>query len=193
MMRRIGVILCVLGLVAAVVACSGPDKTLTTKVTDLETKVAALQAKVDTSATTESSLKTDLASAQTTIKGLTARVTQLETSLQNHINPPLVLEVKSLTSPVVQGNNVTLVVKADPGARVSVKMTVPAGQTAPSIGDKTAGRNGEASFSWKVAKTLPAGSYAIQITSAYQGKTASQNSNLVVTAPAAPAKAPATK
>jgi hypothetical protein len=191
MLRRIGLVLCVLGLVAAVVACSGPDKTLTTKVTDLEAKVTALQTKVDTSATTETSLRTDLTAAQNTVKQLTTRVTTLETSLQNYINPPLALEVKSLTSPVLQGASVTLVVKTDPGARVSVSLKLPAGQIPPSsLTDKTAGKNGEVTWTWKVAKTLAAGSYAVQVTAAYEGKTASQSTNLVVTAPA-PAPAPA--
>jgi hypothetical protein len=188
MLRRIGVILCILGLVATLAACTA-DKTLTTKVTDLETKVAALQTKVDAATQTETTLRTDLTTAQNQVKALTARVTQVETSLQNHINPPLTLEIKSLTSPVLQGASVTLVVKTDAGARVSAKMTVPAGQTAPTLGDKTAGRNGEVTFTWKVAKTLPAGSYAIQVSGAYEGKTASQSTNLIVNAPApAPAK-----
>ena len=68
------------------------------------------------------------------------------------------------------------------------------GQTPPSgLADKTAGRSGEVVWTWKVAKTIPAGSYAVQISAAYEGKSASQNTNLVVTAPVpAPAK-PATK
>ncbi len=196
MLRRIGLILCVLGLVATVVACSGPDKTLTTKISDLESKVTALQTKVDASAQTETTLKNDLTAAQNTVKQLTTRLTTVETSVQNIINPPLALSIKSLTSPVLQGNKATLVVKTDPGARCSLSVKLPAGQTPPSnLTDKTAGKNGEVSWTWTVAKTLPAGSYAIQVSAAYEGKTASQNTNLVVTAPApapAPAK-PATK
>ena len=189
MLRRIGVLLCILGLVATLVACSGPDKTTTTNITDLQTKVAAMQKTVDASTAADTALRTDLTAAQATIKQLTTRITTLETNLQNHINPPLVLEIKSLSSPVLQGAGVTLVVKADPGARVSVSMKVPTGQTAPKLGDKTIGKNGEATWTWNVAKTLPAGTYAIQITSVLQGKSASANGNLVVNAPApAPAK-----
>ncbi len=185
MLRRIGLIVCILGVVATLAACTGD----TTKVTDLEKKVADLQTKVDASVQTETSLRTDLTAAQNQVKQLTTRVTTLETSLQNHINPPLALEVKGLTSPVLQGASATLTVKTDPGARVSVSVKVPAGQTAPSLGDKTAGRNGEITWTWKVAKTLPAGSYAVQISASHEGKTASQNTNLVVNAPApAPAK-----
>ena len=189
MLRRIGVLVCILGLVATLVACSGPDKTLTTNVTDLQTKVTAMQKTVDASTAADTALRTDLTTAQNQVKQLTTRVTTLETALQNHVNPPLVLEIKSLTSPVLQGARVTLVVKADAGARVSVSMKVPSGQTAPKLGDQTVGRNGEATWTWNVAKTLPAGTYAIAISSAYQGKTASANGNLVVNAPTpAPAK-----
>ncbi len=190
MLRRISLLVCVLGLVATVVACTGPDKTLTTNVTDLQTKVTALQTKVDAATAADASLKTDLTAAQTTVKQLTTRVTTLETALQNHINPPLVLEIKSLTSPVLQGGKVTLLVNADPGARVSISLKLPTGQLPPSgLTDKTAGKNGQVTWTWTLAKTLPAGSYAVQISSAYQGKTASQSTNLVVNAPApAPAK-----
>ncbi len=192
MLRRIALLVCVLGLVATVVACSGPDKTLTTKVTDLEAKATALQTKVDAATAADTTLRTDLTAAQTTVKQLTTRVTTLETALQNHINPPLVLEIKSLTSPALQGSKVTLVANADPGARVSISLKLPTGQARPNgLTEKTAGKNGQVTWTWTVAKTLPAGSYAIQITSAYQGKTASQSTNLVVNAPApAPAKTP---
>ncbi len=190
MLRRVSLLVCILGLAALVVACSGPSKTLETSVKDLQTKVDGQQAKVDAATQADTTLKTDLATQTNLVKQLTTRVTTLETALQNHINPPLALEIKSLSSPVLQGGNVTLVIKTDPGARVSVSLKLPAGQKAPSgLSDKTAGRNGEVTWTWKVAKTLPAGSYAVQVSAAYQGKTASQNTNLVVNAPApAPAK-----
>jgi len=192
MLRRISVIVCILGLVATVVACSGPDKTLTTKVTDLEAKVAALQTKVDAATAADTTMKTDLTNVQNSVKQLSTTVTSLDTKLTNHINPPLVLEVKSLTSPVVQGTKTTLVVKADPGARVAVVVKLPAGQKIPSgLGEKTAAKDGSVSWTWTVDKTLPAGSYPVQVTSLYQGKTASQSTNLVVNA--VPAKATTTK
>jgi outer membrane murein-binding lipoprotein Lpp len=193
MLRRIAILVCVLGLVATVVACSGPDKTLTTNVTDLTAKVTALQTKVDAATAADTSLRTDLTAAQNTVKQLTTRVTTLETALQNHINPPLVLEIKSLTSPVLQGGKVTLVAKADPGARVAISLKLPTGQAQPGgLGEKTADKNGQVTWAWTVAKTLPAGSYPILIASSYEGKTASQSTNLVVTAPA-PAPAPVKK
>lgn len=193
MLRRISLLVCILGLVATVVACSGPDKTLTTKVTDLEAKVAALQTKVDAATAADTALKTDVTNTQNSVKQLTTNVSQLGTQLANHINPPLVLEVKSLTSPVLQGGKVTLVAKADPGARVTASLKLPAGQKAPSgLGEKTAAKDGSVTWTFSVDKKLAAGSYPVQITSAYQGKSASQSTNLVVNAPApAPAK-PAT-
>jgi hypothetical protein len=125
---------------------------------------------------------------------MATRVTTLETALQNHINPPLVLEIKSLTSPILQGGKASLVAKADPGARVAISLKLPAGQAQPSgLSEKTVGKDGQVTWSWTVAKTLPAGSYAILVASSYEGKTASQSTNLVVTAPApapAPVKAP---
>jgi len=186
-------LLCVLGLVATVVACSGPDKTLTTKVTDLEAKIAALQTKVDAATSADGTLRTDLTAAQNSIKQLTTRTTTLETSVQNIVNPPLVLEVKSLTTPVLQGAKTTLVVHADPGARVSIGLKLPAGQDLPrGLTDKTAGKDGMVTWTWTVAKTLGAGSYPIQVTSNFNNKSASASTTLVVTAPApAPAK-PAT-
>ena len=192
MLRRMSLLMCILGLVATVVACSGPDKTLTTKITDLEAKVATLQTKVDAATAADTALKTDVTNVQNSVKQVTAKTTALETTLQNYINPPLVLEVKSLTSPVLQGAKTTLVVKADPGARVAVSLKLPAGQSAPSgLGEKTAGKDGQVTWTWTVAKTLPAGSYPILVASSHEGKTASQSSNLVVTAPApAPAKTP---
>jgi hypothetical protein len=192
MLRRASLVACILGLVALVVACSGPDKTLETSVKGLQTKIDALQAKVDTATQADTTLKTDLATQTNLVKQLQTKVTALETTLQNHMNPPLALEIKSLTSPVLQGGSVTLVVKTEPGARVSVSLKLPAGQIPPSgLTDKTTGKNGEAKWTWKVAKNLPAGSYVVQVSAQYQNRSASGNTNLVVTAPApAPAKTP---
>jgi len=198
MLRRVSLLVCIFGLMALVVACSGPStstSTVETKVDGLQTTVTALQTKVDAATQADTALKTELTNQTNLVKQLTTRVTTLETSLQNHINPPLALGIKSLTTPVLQGSTVRLVVTTDPGARCSVSVKYPAGQTPPSgLADKTAGRSGEVVWTWKVAKTIPAGSYAVQVSAAYEGKSASQNTNLVVTAPVpAPAKKPATK
>jgi hypothetical protein len=132
MLRRVSLLVCIFGLMALVVACSGPSTSTSTspsaaetKVAELQTTVTALQTKVDAATQADTALKTELTNQTNLVKQLTTRVTTLETSLQNHINPPLALGIKSLTTPVLQGDTVRLVVTTDPGARCSVSVKYP--------------------------------------------------------------------
>ncbi|MCX6099459.1 MAG: hypothetical protein NTX69_05535, partial [Candidatus Bipolaricaulota bacterium] len=84
MLRRVSLLVCIFGLMALVVACSGPStstSTVETKVDGLQTTVTALQTKVDAATQADTALKTELANQTNLVKQLTTRVTTLETSL----------------------------------------------------------------------------------------------------------------
>jgi outer membrane murein-binding lipoprotein Lpp len=197
MLRRLGVLVCVVGLLAFAVGCGGPSEksfqdlsnqvsTLQKQLTDLQTSVNDLKTKVDASTQTSTSLKSDVANQGAQVKQLTTKMSALETTLQNFIDPPLVLEVTTLTSPVKQGDKVELAAKTRAGAACSIAITYPAETkvTAPKLKNAVADKTGKVAWSWKVDKKLPAGTYTVKITAVAGGKTTTQSATFTVTAPA---------
>ncbi|MEW5826252.1 MAG: Lpp/OprI family alanine-zipper lipoprotein [Candidatus Bipolaricaulota bacterium] len=197
MVRRVGIVACVLGVLAMVVACSGPStddfSSLQTKVNELEATVSSLQTKVDTASQTANTAKTDAAAAKTeatnannAVKQVQGKVATVETRLENYINPPLTLELVSLTTPIEPGKTAKLVMKTWPGAVCSITLNYPADQELPrGLGEKKADRNGEVSWSFRVAKTVAPGAYGIEVLAMADDKTTKATTNLVVVAPPA--------
>ncbi len=196
MLRRVGVLLCVVGLLAFAVGCGGPsEKSFTDlsdqvtamkkQVTDLQTAITGLQTKVDAATQASTSAKTEITNQGTQMKQLTTKLSSLETALQNYVDPPLVLEVTSLTSPVKQGAKVDLAAKTRPGATCAIAITYPAETkvTAPKLKNAVADKTGKVTWSWKADKKLPAGTYTVKITSTAGGKTTTQSATFTVTAP----------
>ena len=196
MLRRLGVLLCVVGLLAFAVGCGGPSEksftdlsnlvtTLQKQLTDLQTSVNDLKTKVDAATQASTSLKTDVANQGTQVKQLTTKLSALETALQNHIDPPLVLEVTTLTSPVKQGDKIDLAAKTRAGATCAIAITYPAETkvTAPKLKNAVADKTGKVACSWKVDKKLHAGTYTVKITATAGGKTTTQSATFTVTAP----------
>ncbi|MDD4903646.1 MAG: hypothetical protein PHV11_03250 [Candidatus Bipolaricaulis sp.] len=196
MVRRLGVLLCVVGLLAFAVGCGGPSEqsftelsdrvaALAKQVTDMQTAVTGLQTKVDAASQAATSAKTEATNQGASVKQLTTKLSALETTLQNFIDPPLVLEVTTLTSPVQPGDKVELAAKTRAGARCAIAITYPAETKvkAPKMKDEVADKNGKAEWSWKVDKKLPAGTYTVKITATVGGKTTTQSATFTVTAP----------
>ena len=204
MLRRLGVLVCVMGVLAFAVGCGGPSEksfqdlsdqvqAMKKQVTDLQTAVTGLTSKVDAATQASTSTKTEVANQGTQVKQLTTKLSSLETALQNHIDPPLVLEVTTLTSPVKQGDKVQLAAKTRAGATCAISIDYPAATkvAAPKLKNAVADKTGKVDWSWKVDKKLPVGTYTVKITATSGGKTTTQTATFNVTAPekkAAPAK-----
>lgn len=200
MVRRVGVVACVLGVLAMLVACTGPSKETTdkisaleSKVSQLETTVASLQTKADSATATANTAKTDAAAAKTdatnarnSVSQVQSTVAAVQSRLENYINPPLTLDLVSLTTPLEPGKTAKLVMKTWAGAVCSINLKYPADLELPrGLGEKKAGRNGEVSWSFRVDKAVAPGAYGIEVIATLDGKTAKATTNLVIVAPPA--------
>lgn len=201
MLRRLGVLLCVVGLLAFAVGCGGPSEksftelsnqvaALAKQITDLQASTASLQTKVDQATQATTTVRTEVTNQGSSVKQLTTKLSALETALQNHMDPPLIVEVTTLTSPVKVGDKVELVAKTRAGTRCAIVITYPAETKikAPTLRDAVADKNGKVDWSWKVDKKLPAGTYTVKITATLGGKTTTQNATFTVTVPPATVK-----
>lgn len=74
------------------------------------------------------------------------------------------LEIVSVTSPVRAGANATLIAKTTPGASCGITVYYKSGpSSAQGLGPKTAGANGEVSWTWKVGSRTSAGTWRIVV------------------------------
>ena len=201
MLRRLGVLLCVVGLLAFAVGCGGPSEksftelsdqvaALAKQITDLQASTASLQTKVDQATQATTAVRAEVTNQGSSVKQLTTKLSALETALQNHMDPPLIVEVTTLTSPVKAGDKVQLAAKTRAGTRCAIAITYPAETKikAPKLRDEVADKSGKVDWSWKVDKKLPAGTYTVKITATLGGKTTTQNATFTVTVPPATVK-----
>lgn len=75
------------------------------------------------------------------------------------------LAVESITSPVMPGANATMIVKTDPGAKCVVEVTYDRTKAVDGgLIQKTADKEGNVSWTWKVVPTAPEGKWPAKVT-----------------------------
>lgn len=97
--------------------------------------------------------------------------------------PPLFVQVISLTSPVSPGGNpTTLFVKTKPGAICDIKLGYKGGQgEADALFSKQAGDNGLLSWTWSVDPSVAYGAYPVTVTTkTLDGQTASTTTQIEI-------------
>jgi hypothetical protein len=97
-------------------------------------------------------------------------------------NAPVGVSVDSLLSPVSAGSNTSLQVKTTPGASCTVSVVYNGvASTDSGLAPKAADAYGIAGWTWTVGPGVPAGSWPINVTCSYHGKSGVVKTNLQVT------------
>ena len=87
----------------------------------------------------------------------------------------LPLQITSVTTPVSQGAEATLIAQTEPKAECNISVYYKSGKsTASGLFPKTADSSGRVSWTWKVGTKTTPGSWKIIVTASFGGKTVSQ-------------------
>ncbi|HPF55090.1 MAG TPA: hypothetical protein PLV03_00990 [Clostridiales bacterium] len=74
------------------------------------------------------------------------------------------IQIISLTSPIVHGQDATITIKGTPGVKYTIQVIYKSGASeASGLEPKTAGSNGMVTWSWKVSSRTTPGTWSIEI------------------------------
>lgn len=98
--------------------------------------------------------------------------------------PAIFVKITPITSPVTRGEDVTLKAKTLPNAACSITVyykSRPSEEVLDEEGleDKNADSNGNVSWTWKIERGTPAGSWRIVVACSFEGKTTSDETSFV--------------
>jgi hypothetical protein len=95
---------------------------------------------------------------------------------------PLILQITSVTSPVLAGEKAVLIAHTTPGATCKISVYYTSTRSAAEgLGEKTAEASGNVSWTWRVGTDMAAGTYRIEVTANLNDKHASQTTYFTVT------------
>ena len=93
----------------------------------------------------------------------------------------LMLQIISVTSPVAQGSNATLVANTSPGANCDITVYYKSGpSTASGLSPKISDSHGTVSWTWKVGANTTPGSWRIVVSVTLNGQTVTQETSFTV-------------
>lgn len=96
-------------------------------------------------------------------------------------NVPASASIQSLTTPVMPGDNASVIAKTVAGSTCTIKVEYnKVASTDSGLKQKTSDEFGSISWSWTVEPTVPEGKWPVTITCAYQERTAVVIGDLVV-------------
>jgi hypothetical protein len=96
-------------------------------------------------------------------------------------NAPESAAVQTVTTPVAPGANASVAVKTNAGSTCKISVVYNGvASTDSGLADKKADEYGTVSWAWTVGSTAPIGTWPVNITCSYNGKTAIVRADLVV-------------
>jgi competence protein ComEC len=94
---------------------------------------------------------------------------------------PLTLDIVTVTSPVARGEKATLIARTLPGAKCTITVYYKSGPSdASGLDPKVADGKGKVSWTWKVAGSVPPGTYKIVVTANLYGQSITRSTTFVV-------------
>ena len=167
-MKRIFAVVAVLGILAVSCAASPPKQNVYTPapVQAVAAAPAALVSQPQAQALEVLPIVSSVPDISSTITSPDAQAPADTQGIVAAEAPRLSLEIISVTSPVKQGESVTLKAQTMAGARCSISVYYKSVRSGlADLNEKTAEASGAVSWTWRTGNDLAPGSYRIEITS----------------------------
>ena len=127
--------------------------------------VSSVSSAISSTAASSKTTSSQQSTAENTVLSSSSFIASSESPVSSTITNGQDIQVISLTSPIVRGQNASITIQGTPGVEYTINVIYKSGpSTAKGLEPKIAGQDGLVTWSWKISPQTTPGTWNIEIT-----------------------------